>query len=657
MSSRGVLAIDFGTANTYFCKCPEDERLPKGVDFGGGRDGLDSCILYREGKDPLIGETAFQEFGCATAEERRRYTFRAQFKPDIVTSAVAREDATAFLKAVLESSRRKNIDIEPADRRVIFGVPAEADRSFRETLAEIARSAGYGIIETREEPLGGLFYHVAEKTIPPSDALRGVLVIDFGGGTCDLTFTYRGKIQKPWGDMHLGGRVFDDLFFQWLMEQNPAVAEALDQGDAFFLYSHLCRELKEKFSRKMNDDRDSNFSHTVDRFGRLSKATWKEFIERARTYRPSSVFSAHLHAIGSSSPLLDRDQPTDLIDWFEACLTKGFEDGKVDRRDIATVILTGGSSQWPFVSDMVEEKLFIDRNRIRRSDRPYAAISEGLAIEPVLQRQLEQTRRKLVEDLPRFQRECINKLVANHIERTADEIADAITSELFDGQIKQTLRKFRENGGKIVDLKSEIASHATAFAPRVQSIVTSATDRIAMGLPQLVLDEMRKWFEVHGLEIGRDMLEFSGNRVATPDLDSFNLPDLLAGFKQTIRAVAGGVVGVLTAQVCGGAGTAVIATGPIGWIIGLVLGAAVAYAAATVGMEAANSRAETIHLYALLLRIPMRDSQIDVARRSLHSQTREEVLEELNKLRTVLNERLEGVVSREISALSELHEM
>ena len=83
---------------------------------------------------------------------------------------------------------------------MIFGVPAEADQAFRNTLAEIARKAGYGSIETREEPLGAMFYHVSHKGIAPSDAMRGLLVIDFGGGTCDFAFIYRGKIFGCWGE-------------------------------------------------------------------------------------------------------------------------------------------------------------------------------------------------------------------------------------------------------------------------------------------------------------------------------------------------------------------------------------------------------------------------------------------------------------------------
>ena len=346
MSSRGVLAIDFGTANTYFCKCPDDQINAESPDLDGdGRDGLDTAILYREGKEPLVGRPAFEEFGDATADERRSYSFCAQFKPDIVTSAEARDHAIAFLKAVLVNAHRQCLDIDPANRRVIFGVPAEADRSFHNTLAEIARKAGYGSIETREEPLGAMFYHVAHKDIAPSDAMRGLLVIDFGGGTCDFAFTCRGQISRSWGDMNLGGRVFDDIFFPWLMEQNPKVATALDPAEAFFVISYHCRKLKEGFSVEMTKrGRAESFSRTVGQYGRLSDATWQSFVERASRYRPSSAFAQYLRTVGAGSTLIGKDQPTDLIGWFRQCVVDGLTDQRVDRRDIATVILSGGSS-------------------------------------------------------------------------------------------------------------------------------------------------------------------------------------------------------------------------------------------------------------------------------------------------------------------------
>ena len=46
MDVKPVIAVDFGTSNTYITKCPGDKSAPVGIDFGGGRDGLATAILY-----------------------------------------------------------------------------------------------------------------------------------------------------------------------------------------------------------------------------------------------------------------------------------------------------------------------------------------------------------------------------------------------------------------------------------------------------------------------------------------------------------------------------------------------------------------------------------------------------------------------------------
>lgn len=355
--------------------------------------------------------------------------------------------------------------------------------------------------------------------------------------------------------------------------------------------------------------------------------------------------------------LIDKDEPTDLIGWFKECLVDGLAKTGVDRSDIATVILTGGSSQWPFVPEIVREVLYVDPGRIRRSDRPYAAIAQGLAIEPALRRAHETTRQKLEVDLPRFLREKVGKLVDEYIQGAANDIADTITSELFDGQVKPTLVQFRENGGTIAELKAKVAIQAQRFEPQIQSIVTSVTDLISKGLPVLVLDELRKWFEANGLRIDRDMLEVSGDRIATTDVGMVELHDMLQGFNRVVAGVTGTIVGAVAASVCGGGGTALIASGPIGGLIGLVIGAALAYVAVTAGMGAARARAEAIHLPSKVMWLALRDAKIDSARRKLRTETHEQIFRELYKLRATLNGQLENLVMKEIAALTELHHL
>ena len=89
-----TIAVDFGTTNSYFCKCPKDQLSPVGVDFGSGRDGIPTAILYRQDKSPLIGNWALHEYGEATPEERSQYRLRTQFKPDIAAGGDAASAAS-----------------------------------------------------------------------------------------------------------------------------------------------------------------------------------------------------------------------------------------------------------------------------------------------------------------------------------------------------------------------------------------------------------------------------------------------------------------------------------------------------------------------------------------------------------------------------------
>jgi hypothetical protein len=106
MASRGVMAIDFGTANTYFCKCPDDQVSPKGVDFDGKNAGLDTAILHREGKEPLIGHTAFEEFGEATAEHNSNQTSPHQQKLGMTQRHSLKRSSTMLARSSLTLNQR-----------------------------------------------------------------------------------------------------------------------------------------------------------------------------------------------------------------------------------------------------------------------------------------------------------------------------------------------------------------------------------------------------------------------------------------------------------------------------------------------------------------------------------------------------------------------
>ena len=653
--AKPVLALDFGTSNTYVTKCPGDKEDAVGVDFGGGRDGIATAILYRDGKDPLIGDVALEEFGDAGLG-RVGYSIHAQFKPDLAASAETRRYARDFLIGLLAVARRQNKDIAPLQRQVIFGVPSESSDAYRDALRETCRDAGFGDVKTVDEPKGAIYFHIQRKDITPAEALDGTLVVDFGGGTCDFALMAGGEVMHSWGDMHLGGRLFDDLFYQWFIAQNPgAVAAMRREGAEFFVLAVRCREVKEKFSLAMALDPTAVFRKAVGEYGRIGDATWETFLARAQGYRPSETFSEYLRAMNpqASKYLAGFDRGLDLLDWFRQTLRQGLAHERVRGQDLACVILTGGSSAWPFVASIVVEELgHLQRSpRLVHSDRPYVTVSQGLAIVPALQRRLAATQDALRSELPGFVSHRIGPLIERRMDAAAERIAELVAVGLFDERIDPILRGFRQTGGSVASLKTQIAEQAAAFKPRIEAIVQTQIAKALSGVATDTTELMQSWYGEHRLNVEKRL----ANACLPQDLaDGLRIadPDVYGEISGVVLALSTTIVAVVVAVISGGAGTALVATGPVGHLIGAVVGLIAGALVLHFGVEEARRRAELwdgapIWIIARALTdekiATLRDdikgqvagkirAQVEVTRQGLEGQVRERVEHEIESL-------------------------
>jgi len=335
------------------------------------------------------------------------------------------------------------------------------------------------------------------------------LIVDFGGGTCDFAFLHSLEECLSWGDMELGGRLFDDLFFQWLLEQNAGVTKEIARaGDTYYVHSYLCREVKEFFSLTMARDRAESVNKSVGRYGSIRGMSWDTFSQKARAYNPSPAFISYLQGIGlESDKLTKRSNPIDLIEWFRESLTQGLADKDINTGDIGRVILAGGSSQWPFVYDVISEALGLDPSKLMRSDRPYAVISEGLAILSPLKRQFEKTRKKLRDELGEFCQTKVRPLVGKITEAYVADVAADITLELFDKKIKPVLQEYRASGGSLALLKKNMSLKANSFEPELKKIIEDRMKTLRMGLPEQVRDLLTRWIASYGLSVGDAQIE------------------------------------------------------------------------------------------------------------------------------------------------------
>ncbi len=673
METRNILAIDFGTTNTYFCKCPADQISPIGVDFGTGRDGLPTAILYRGEREPLVGEPALHEYGEALPAERAGYRLYTQFKPDIVESEEAARAATDFLRCVVAQAQRQHIALDPAQYDVIVGVPSEAQAEFRTKLSQIAKTAGYGEVRLMDEPKGALLHHLWHKDFSPEEARRGILVIDFGGGTCDFAFLQSLQVSHSWGDMELGGRLFDDLFFQWFLEQNPGALAALEKAsDTYYVHSYVCREVKEFFSLTMARDRFEKVSKSVGRYGSLRGMDWPGFLDRAQRYRPSPTFLRHMENLGlriadrglrigraggNQSEIGNPHSAIDLIDWFRTVLSHGLTEQGIDTRTISRVILAGGSSQWPFVADVVTDTLGVERGRLMRSDRPYAVIAQGLSILPALQKKFEETREELRHDLPRFCRTQVRPLVAKVTDSYVAGVAADVTTELFDQIIRPILEEFRQKGGSVKGLRDSIAGQVHANEVKLTEIIEARMRTLRLGLPGELNELLRSWFGSYGLSVGEKPLEEAQRTMGGQDLIQPSTPDLYGSIMDVVGWFVVALAATAGAAISGGGGLHLLAAGPVGWIVGGVLVAVVAFLAVRYGTAHAKELADTWNAPAWVAKSILLPSRIVSLRAQFQSRLEETLRRETTSLQGELESRIRTLTERQVESLSEIAQL
>jgi len=546
-----------------------------------GTASIATAVLWQtdsNGNEQLLafGDRAIEEWGFRTDSERRKCRISTVFKPDISLSERAREDARAFLTALVEHIRREGVlppDIRQAPE-VNIGVPAVQAEGFVETLTALGQSLNLGNLRTVPEPVGALITHVAMRhDLSPGDARSGVLVIDFGGGTCDVAYMFRLDVKTAWGDPLLGGRLFDDLFYQWFLDLNPEIVDDLSHSqDEYFVHWIVCREMKERFSITMNRDRNAKFSHHVHvadiYYGGMNGVTWEEFIERARTYRPSESIRRVLKT-ENGAPWREGSDRYDLIDWFRTVIAEGINERRIRPEDIRYVILTGGSSAWPFVKDMIEEILQVETGHLFFSANPMTAVGEGIALLPVIQQMHARARERIQAERDGAIQEILRRIdrLAETFSRTiADEIVDVIVND----EMRRVLSEFSRRGGSLEDLKQRISETVGKRSADCDAIIRRHEDEILAAVNMEVVDVLDAWFRENGIRnwsSDRHYLEKLG--VSGPDASGLTLDDPLFDMVRTLGHLVM-IYGV--GSLMGGGGIALLIPGLPGVVLGAVIG-------------------------------------------------------------------------------------
>jgi molecular chaperone DnaK len=220
-----IIGIDLGTTNSEaaYIEGGRPVIIPSQEGQTVSGKNFPSVVAFTTKGERLVGELAKRQAvmnpdGTLIQAKRKMGTdhkFRAkagnewkEFRPEEIGAMVLQKiksDAEAFLGEKIE--------------KAVITVPAYFDDDQRQATKDAGRIAGLEVVRIINEPTAAAFAYGIDKGTESRDL--NVIVLDFGGGTFDVTCMEMGEgvfeVKSTSGDTQLGGTDMDNALIDFLM--------------------------------------------------------------------------------------------------------------------------------------------------------------------------------------------------------------------------------------------------------------------------------------------------------------------------------------------------------------------------------------------------------------------------------------------------------
>lgn len=518
-----AFGLDFGTSKTAITLARTGSINPPVVEIAiDGDDRIASCFLRDNSRGGRIylGRAAEQQNSMMeSSAERSPLEFFANFKPHIHQSEADCEAARVFLEAVRNTrGLSREISRLSGDAVLAVGCPVAWADEGAETLLRILQQAKFPPAFAIPEPVGATFHFLGTR-LKAQDFHNDIVVFDWGAGTFDMTVLRARRLeyerQNSWGSSLYGGRLFDDLFYQWLLD----VARASGRGDDVdrlatetidraILLGLTCREIKEKFSRGLGvNGPEEPWAHAspvsvgnVD-LGRFKIERGGEFFERMRNYRASDLAREWIDKAKTETlpeeqrfaEALRSGQPVNLEAWGRTLIDEGL--ARLAVGDKAIAILTGGSCNWRWFQDEIcAHDLFRDRSEesVLYDEKPELTIARGLA----RAYSIGSYSRKLIGDLAIRREELAPRLQAIHedlLQSLSDRLAGRMNADLkFKADIRRIFAQSLERAATSRPAHSTAAGWFAEFWEKVRQLFAEIARAFSRGSATSLKDRQER---------------------------------------------------------------------------------------------------------------------------------------------------------------------
>ncbi|MFF8371896.1 molecular chaperone DnaK [Streptomyces lydicus] len=328
-----AVGIDLGTTNSVVSVLEGGE--PTVITNAEGARTTPSVVGFAKGGDVLVGEIAKRQAVTnveRTARSVKRHMGEAAWRfPDSGDIDGKRYTAQEISARVLQKLKRDAEQYLGEDvTDAVVTVPAYFNDAQRTATKEAGEIAGLKVLRIVNEPTAAALAYGLDK-----ESDQTILVFDLGGGTFDVSLLEIGdgvvEVKATNGDTHLGGDDWDQRIVE-----------------------HLTTQFKNAYGIDLAQDKMAT--------QRLREAAEKAKIELSSATE-TTINLPYLSA-SAEGPLhldekLTRSQFQQLTaDLLERCKTpfhNAVRDAGIKVSDVNHVILVGGSTRMPAVTELVRE--------------------------------------------------------------------------------------------------------------------------------------------------------------------------------------------------------------------------------------------------------------------------------------------------------------
>lgn len=325
-----IIGIDLGTTNSVVAVMEGGEPTVISTQEGGRL--TPSVVGFSKGGERLVGQLAKRQ--AISNPERTISSIKrhmgTDYKVNIDDKKYSPEEISAMILQKMKGDAEKYLG-ETVTQAVIT-VPAYFSDSQRQATKDAGKIAGLDVLRIINEPTAAALAYGIDKT---DDHI--VLVYDLGGGTFDVSILEMGdgvfEVKATNGDTHLGGDDFDERIMKWMTDEFKKTTGIDLTPDKMAM--QRIREAAEKAKIELSNMLTTNINLPFITAG----ADGPQHLDMDLTRAKFDEMTA------------------DLVERTVVPTRKALADAKLEAKDIAKVLLVGGSSRIPAVQDAIKKVL------------------------------------------------------------------------------------------------------------------------------------------------------------------------------------------------------------------------------------------------------------------------------------------------------------